>query len=49
MLLPTEGSAVTLYLLAAADPKPDIALGLFVIAFYLYLARLLFTAGGNRD
>lgn len=49
MLLSTEGSAVTLYLLAAAEPQPDIALGLFVIAFFTYLAWLLFTAGGNRD
>lgn len=49
MLLSTEGSAVTLYLLAAADPQPDIALGLFVIAFFAYLAFLLFTSGGNRD
>ena len=48
MLLPTEGSAVTLYLLAAAEPQPDIALGLFVIAFYLYLAFLLLTSGGAK-
>lgn len=39
---------MTLYLLAAADPQPDIALGLFVIAFYLYLAFLLFTSGGAK-
>ena len=48
MLLSTEGSAVTLYLLAASEPQPDIALGLFVIAFYLYLAFLLFTSGGAK-
>lgn len=40
---------MTLYLLAAAEPEPDIALGLFVIAFYLYLAWLLFTAACDRD
>ena len=40
---------MTLYLLAAADPQPDIALGLFVIAFFTYLAWLLFTSGGDRD
>lgn len=48
MLASTEGSAVTLYLLAAADPQPDIALAIFVIAFYLYLAFLLFTSGGGK-
>ena len=49
MLPLTEGSVVTLYLLAAAEPQPDIALGLFVIAFFTYLAWLLFTSGGDRD
>ena len=40
---------MTLYLLAAAEPQPDLALGLFVIAFFVYLAWLLFTSGGAHD
>jgi len=37
---------VTLYLLATAEAQPDIALGLFVIAFFVYLAWLLLTSKG---
>jgi hypothetical protein len=37
---------MTLYLLATAEAQPDIALGLFVIAFFGYLAWLLLTSGG---
>lgn len=48
MLLSTEGSAVTFYLLAAADPQPDPVLCLFVIFFYLYLGYLLLTSGGDK-
>ena len=48
MLPSTEGSVVTLYLLAVADRQPDPVLCLFVVAFYIYLAFLLLTSGGAK-
>ena len=48
MLPLTEGSVVTLYLLAAAERQPDPVLCLFVVVFYVYLAYLLLTTGGDK-